>query len=538
MESVAYLKKGALSILSRGLGLLLGQAECLRSSGDLAHSDPTNGFLAFSGTSSAAPAIAGLAAVLISALKDKNIPIDAKTIVKSIQLSAKKIGNHPYISQGYGLPNAARALEIYQQLIEGKALFLNKFVVAEEYSRGGLEANGILLKRSEFNNSKKQFLVYLYGEFSKLVPESIRLNKVFTGRVKSTSIAVQTVDNFWYEGGRSRIALTVDAELIDWESSDEHFISVEFFEQNTGIKIGEMPITLINDRPFNKPLFLNKIIDVEGGERIHLFPENGVVGMKVSIPLYYEEDSRLILSLYNPNGKIQKKIWLENYSNNEILLPFKTEGHHQLTVSRSKGARTQTNIKINLIPVKLKLASSYITMKDDKASLKVQQGKIKLHGKVKLFEEKKVIMKGKPEFKKDVGFLLTYPVEKGSYKVRLKKENESSYSFFKSKCLQTNSSSDTKYLETITFDEQNVFPLIVNVVCRPFDFFDARGEDLYDEFFYEVIKSTDEPSVSSDVSFFNVPLGTKKIEFDRSKLKSNSKYNVYFYLPSHLVKSN
>ena len=146
----------------------------------LAHSDPTNGYLAFSGTSSAAPAIAGLAAILISALKDQNIPIDAKTIVKSIQLSAKKIGNHPYISQGYGLPNAARALEIYQQLIEGKALFLNKFVVAEEYSRGGLEANGILLKRSEFNNSKKQFLIYLYGEFSKFVPESIRLNKVFT----------------------------------------------------------------------------------------------------------------------------------------------------------------------------------------------------------------------------------------------------------------------------------------------------------------------------------------------------------------------
>ena len=153
------------------------------------------------------------------------------------------------------------------------------------------------------------------------------------------------------------------------------------------------------------------------------------------------------------------------------------------------------------------------------------------------FEEKKVIMKGKPEFKKDVGSFYLPVLEKGSYKVRLNKEN-GSYSFFKSKCLQTNSSSDTKYLETITFDEQNVFPLIVNVVCRPFDFFDARGEDLYDEFFYEVIKSTDEPSVSSDVSFFNVPLGTKKIEFDRSKLKSNSKYNVYFYLPSGMVKSN
>ena len=69
-------------------------------------------------------------------------------------------------------------------------------------------------------------------------------------------------------------------------------------------------------------------------KRVHLFPENGVTGMKVTIPLYNEEDSRLILSLYNPNGKIQKKIWLENYSNNEILLPFKTEGHHQLTISR------------------------------------------------------------------------------------------------------------------------------------------------------------------------------------------------------------
>ena len=107
--------------------------------------------------------------------------------------------------------------------------------------------------------------------------------------------------------------------------------------------------------------------------------------------------------------KNSEKIWLENYSNNEMLLPFKTEGHHQLTVSRSKGARSQTNIQINLIPVKLKLASSYITMKDDKASLKIQQGKIKLHGKVKLLKKKKIIMKGKPEFKKDVGFFSYVP---------------------------------------------------------------------------------------------------------------------------------
>ena len=186
--------------------------------------------------------------------------------MKSIQLSAAKIGEHPYISQGYGLPNATKALEIYKQLMMGKLLFLNKFVVAEEYSRGDSEANGILLKRSEFNTSKKQFLVYLYGEFSKLVPESTRLNNVFTGTVKSSSLAVQTVNNFWYEGGRSRIALTIDSEKIDWESSDEHFISVEFYEQNTGVKIGEMPITLINDRPFNKPLLLQMAVDVEGGK--------------------------------------------------------------------------------------------------------------------------------------------------------------------------------------------------------------------------------------------------------------------------------
>ena len=126
--------------------------------------------------------------------------------------------------------------------------------------------------------------------------------------MKSTSTAVQTVDNFWYEGEAFRIALTVDSNLIDWEASDEHFISLKFFEQNTGIKVGEMPITLINNRPFNRPLFLNKTIDVESGERIHLFPENGVVGMKVSIPLYHEEDSRLILSLYNPNEKFRKNL--------------------------------------------------------------------------------------------------------------------------------------------------------------------------------------------------------------------------------------
>ena len=148
-------------------------------------------------------------------------------------------------------------------------------------------------------------------------------------------------------------------------------------------------------------------------------------------------------------------------------------------------------------------------------------------------------MKGNQRLKRKLVFICLTPVlEKGTYKVRLKKENQSNYSFFKSKCLQTSSPTITKPSETVSFDEQNIFPLMVNAVCQPFDFFESRSEDLYDEFFFEVIKLNDESSVDSEVLFFNVPHGTKKIEFDKSKLKSNSRYNAYFYLPAGQVKLN
>ena len=122
----------------------------------------------------------------------------------------------------------------------------------------------------------------------------------------SSSKAIRTVNEFWYEGCRSRIALEINPNLINWTETDEQFFTIEFFEHHTGIKIGEFPITIINDRPFDKFLSLDQSIGVEDGARIHLFPSENVKGLIVSVP-YSMKRIQGILSIYNPNGQIQKR---------------------------------------------------------------------------------------------------------------------------------------------------------------------------------------------------------------------------------------
>ncbi|HLT22755.1 MAG TPA: S8 family serine peptidase, partial [Bacteriovoracaceae bacterium] len=87
---------------------------------NLTYASADDGMRAFSGTSSASPALAGAATVLVSAILQDGLPYDATTVVNALRLSGKQIEGEPFIAQGYGLPQLDKALKIYRDLIAGK----------------------------------------------------------------------------------------------------------------------------------------------------------------------------------------------------------------------------------------------------------------------------------------------------------------------------------------------------------------------------------------------------------------------------------
>ena len=146
---------------SRGPGANFGAGpSVIAPLASLTHSSPTSGFRAFSGTSSAAPALAGFATVLISAIQQSELPLEIGTLVSAIKLSGKKLNNVPYVFQGMGLPQINDAFLIYKSLIKGDLIEKVTPVLSGGEANDGIPAGGLLFKRSELRK-KHQSLVNL-----------------------------------------------------------------------------------------------------------------------------------------------------------------------------------------------------------------------------------------------------------------------------------------------------------------------------------------------------------------------------------------
>ena len=113
----------------------------------LSHSSPERGFRAFSGTSSAAPALGGFVAVLLSAIQQSELPMDISAVVSAVRSSAKPLPGIPFAEQGTGLPNIEKAFEQYKQLVSGE-----KFA-SIRFEAGSTEKTGQLLFLSQNRDS-------------------------------------------------------------------------------------------------------------------------------------------------------------------------------------------------------------------------------------------------------------------------------------------------------------------------------------------------------------------------------------------------
>lgn len=314
----------------------------------LTHSSPNLGYRAFNGTSSASPALAGAATVLVSAIKQAGLKMHAATVVHALRLSGRQIKNEPFVSQGYGLPQIGRALEIYRELISGTK-FLN---VIHTISRGGLDgaaAQGIFVKTSEAVDSVASYRVNLTGEISTLAPSEATIN-LLTPVAIEYSKGISGARELWVSVSQSRLSIDVNPEEMLGESS-EAFGEIRVISKVDKSIMAIIPVTAIRDvRP--KTFFRqNLTVSAEEGARLHLNIPETVKGIRVKARLIEGESSFLNFGTYNPDYIRMEQIGFTR----EFVVPTAKAGHYQITVSMNGGTPKSATVEFEVEELALKL---------------------------------------------------------------------------------------------------------------------------------------------------------------------------------------
>lgn len=316
----------------------------------LVHSDPQGGFDAFSGTSSASPALAGVATVLISALKQEGIKIDAETIVHALRLSGRLLKNEPFVAQGYGLPQIERAFEIYKKLVAGDQVMNVTVKAVSEPQIDGSSQKGLFyfLSQTEWASAR----IELSGILSPLAPASSTIN-LLTPIDLEYSKGIRGPKSLWISASESTIDLDINVLEMLSEGQDEAFGEISIKDQATGVLLGVVPVTAIRDYPVLKKVKSVLTVGPEQGARLHLNVSANVLALRVRYKILEGSEKFLRLSAYDPNRirTLQKRF------TDELWVPIDQAGHHQFALAMSGGTSRKSVVEFEVTPIEVELLS-------------------------------------------------------------------------------------------------------------------------------------------------------------------------------------
>lgn len=474
----------------------------------LTHSSPDSGYRAFNGTSSASPALAGAAAVLISAIKQENLKVHAATVVQALRLSSRQIKNEPFVSQGYGLPQIEKALHIYQDLIQGK-----KFShVVHTVNRGGLDgtsAQGIIIKSSEAQNLES-YRISMTGLISSVAPVEATTNLLVPIDLEYSK-GIKGPKELWVSSSSSRFSVDVDIEELLGRKK-EAFGEIRVLSKVDRSLMAVIPVTAINDLRAKRLIRKTLKVSSQEGARLHLHIPEGVQGLKVRARLVEGERRFLNVSVYDPDY-----IRFLNFGMpQEFLIPARKSGHHQLTLSMIQGTGRDAMVEFEIEEVHLNLLTE-ATLSEGRIEL-LNEGTAILQGDIILTPLDKVI--------KTVVFNnKTIPEEtmllpKGSYQLDLKATTKYELSYMNTSCSIMKKIDDVfTPTETTIFNNETDEEVTLKFRCVPFDYGMAPQEDL---FWKMIITSFKSPSSirmdvygksSKTLQIPELEAGTYKVEF-------------------------
>ncbi len=420
---------------SRGPGPHGGPAPVVISPlASLVHATPTGGFRAFSGTSSAAPALAGLAAVLISIAKQENWPVDASAVVHAIRMSAEPLPQVAFIEQGYGIPNIFRAKAIYQKLIQ-KELFSH--VVSEVRTMpaiDGVSAQGVYLGSHELNLS--EHVVRLQGHLPARTPPGAASALLHTVRLHYSVSWLSGAERLWVSASPSQFAFQLDVEqvLASLKPGGELTGEIEVREEKSGLRLSVIPVTIYDGSRLTAKLHHRLALGSDEGRRIHFRLPPGAQGFRVAGRESSGEARRVFVMAYDSSRKpISEPASL--VAADEHIISVAGAGHHQLGVFRVGGTSLASEVEIEIEPIWLELSSRMLDVSKPEVTIANHGGE--LRGWLQLEELPTQVFKGPFSLTKSTRAALfeITDLKPGTYKVNFERAQPSDVDYSYLNCL-------------------------------------------------------------------------------------------------------
>ena len=433
----------------------------------LTHSSSSTGYRAFNGTSSASPALAGAAAVLISAIKQENLKVHADTVVQAMRLSSKRLENEPFISQGYGLPQIEKALSIYRDLINGQ-----KFSsVAHSVNRGGLDgtsAQGIVVKKSEAS-SVESYRVTLAGQLSNLASADAATNLLIPVDIEY-SPGITGAKELWISVSSSRFSIDVEIdELLG--NQREAFGEIKIIAKETKELLAIIPVTAINDMSPGNFLREKLSVSAQEGSRLHLNVSEGVKALKVRARLLEGESRFLNAAAYNPEFIRTHNMAMFQ----EVIIPTPRPGHYQLTLMMVQGTKRSATVEFEVEEIHLDLLTT--DAQSEGKLLIANNSPSPLQGDISLTPQSKVLKTVIFDNKTIPEETLTLP--KGTYQVDMFSTGRHDLSYLYGNCSIMEKKEEIFEATTSTvFVNGKEEDVTLKFRCIPFDYAIEGNEEL------------------------------------------------------------
>lgn len=410
---------------SRGPGLGTGPL-LISPLSSLTNGTPDRGHLAFNGTSSASPALAGAAALLISALKQNGLPVDAETVVQALRQSGKQLYNEPFIFQGYGLPKLVNAFEIYKQLIAG-----NKFMLvdatSDSDSSDGVRHRGIFIRTSE-NDGIVSKRILMAGKASPLATADARINLLTPVRIEYSE-GISGANRLWVSTGESRFFIDIDPDAI-LAGKHEAFGEIRIISDIDNSLMAIVPVTIVNDEVLNRRLTNEFVVGSQDGKRMHFYVPPGVRGFRVNVETIDGEDRYARVSVFDPDQirTVQKSV------GSDLWINVSKPGYYQVGLVINGGSERKLKAKITVdtmnIVVKSKIINAaspalLISNRSSNLSAKLRLTPVSVEVASKIFG---------PADLNGPGFEIENEMAEGAYRAVLSMNDEADLSYEYSTC--------------------------------------------------------------------------------------------------------
>jgi hypothetical protein len=320
------------------------------------------GYQAFNGTSSASPALAGLATILLSSIKHAGLNVDHFAIAHAIRASGQRLTNIPYIDQGYGLPNIARAFDIYKKIVSNQ-----QFAYVSNSVAGG---SGIFVKLSQLQGGFEA-PVSLSGKTSPSQSPSTMARLLIPTTIEANVEWLNLPRNGWVSTGSSRMHVSFSkSEILSaMDKSPNGELTGEIVVRSTESKeiLTVVPVTVVDDRALTGPKVLNVKLGAEDGVRFHF----GIAPNTEAIEVVADSmnfKSAIGFQIYDANAVRGTRASL--VAGRKYLIQRPAKGWNQLAFVRNGGTEIEAHARVTISPVQISLLNKVVSAETPKVAVR------------------------------------------------------------------------------------------------------------------------------------------------------------------------